>query len=165
MKASKETRELPLYAINAKIMNNIDDLRESEELYKQLLNLYEKTQEEDNSFIGDLINSFNEQFEKMTNNFIFSNIMFKDGVLPKKLKVVSNESELSNKQYIIYPGLTKVKRLSEKQWNINDPLLKLSQRDESVDMSHIFKTNLHISRENILGLDSNLLEIKEQLIY
>ena len=30
--------------------------------------------------------TFNDQFTKMTNNLLFSNIMFKEGILPKKLK-------------------------------------------------------------------------------
>ena len=145
IKASKETRELPLYAINAKNMNNIEDLRNSEDIYKQLLILYEKTSQNDVSFNADLIKSFNEQFERMTNNLIFSNIMFKEGVLPKKLKIFANKSELPIKQYIIYPELLKIKELYENQWNNNNYQLK-ENKDNNFNNNIEFEQNIEIEK-------------------
>ena len=64
-------------------------LNETEKLYVKLLDLFEMTPIKDDSYIGDLIITFNEQFTKMTNNLLNSNIRFKEGVLPKKLKTDS----------------------------------------------------------------------------
>ena len=162
MKVAKDTRELPIYAIYAKIINNNKDLKESEELYKKLLNLYEKTPEKDDSFISDLIFSFNDQFEKMTINLIHSNIIFKEGVLPKKLKIKKSELE-SYSQYIISPKLLKIKELREKQWDIKKPQLKKDDIPKSYEISQFFQTKLHISRDNILGVNNNLLQTREKL--
>ena len=79
----KITRELPLYAISAKIEKNEIRLSKTEKIYLNLLSIYEKTSENDDSFISELVKDFNEQFEKMTNNFINSNIVF-DGTIRHK---------------------------------------------------------------------------------
>ena len=69
----------------------------------------------DDSYIGELIMTFNEQFTKMTNNLLNSNIRFKEGVLPKKLKTDSIKLTESNKQYIISPKQLNINELPEKQ--------------------------------------------------
>ena len=88
MNAIKQTRELPLFTISAKIEKDDKGLNETEKLYVKLLDLFENTPIKDDSYIGELIMTFNEQFTKMTNNLLNSNIRFKEGVLPKKLRLI-----------------------------------------------------------------------------
>ena len=88
MNAIKQTRELPLFTISAKIEKDDKGLNETEKLYVKLLDLFEITPIKDHSYIGELIMTFNEQFTKMTNNLLNSNIRFKEGVLPKKLRLI-----------------------------------------------------------------------------
>ena len=77
MKSIKLTRELPLFAISAKLEKNTQSLNDTEKLYIKLLDLFETTPQKDESFVAELVLTFNDQFTKMTNNLIFSNIIFK----------------------------------------------------------------------------------------
>ena len=89
MNAIKQIRELPLFIISAKIEKDNKALNETEKLYVKLLDLFEITLIKDDYYIGELIMTFNEQFTKMINNLLNSNIRFKKGLLPKKLKTDS----------------------------------------------------------------------------
>jgi MoxR-like ATPase len=119
MKSIKLTRELPLFAISAKLENNTQSLNNTEKLYVKLLDLFQTTPEKDESFIGELVMTFNDQFTKMTNNLLFSNIMFKEGILPKKLRTNTDKLAQSNKQYIIIPKEVYLNDVQEKQWETN----------------------------------------------
>ena len=163
MKSIKETRELPLFAISAKLENNVNGLNQTENLYIKLLDLYENTPEEDESYIGELILTFNDQFTKMTNNLLNSNIFFKEGVLPKKLRTDPNKLGEINKQYIITPKEIKINELPEKQWDSNAININKNVKKSNIDSNQFIKTNLFVSNENIKGVTKNILEEKEKL--
>ena len=163
MKSIKETRELPLFAISAKLEKNTNSLQLTEKLYVKLLDLFEKTPEKDDSYLGELILNFNDQFTKMTNNLLNSNIIFKEGVLPKKLKINTNQSGEINKQYIIFPKEVINNELQEKQWETNSINNNKNTKASNIDSSQFLKTSLFISKENIVGVNKNLLEQKEKL--
>jgi len=163
MKSIKLTRELPLFAISAKLENNIQSLNKTEKLYIKLLDLFETTPQKDESFIGELVLTFNDQFTKMTNNLIFSNIMFKEGILPKKLKTNTDKLGQSNKQYIIVPKEINLNEPNEKQWESNFIKENKTVKKNDLDTSKYMKTNLFISKDTIQGVSKNLLEQKEKL--
>ena len=116
MKCIKLIRELPLYAINAKKENNEEKLRKTEECYIKLLQIYKNIPEQDNSFLGEYVMAFNDQFKKVTNNLINSNVKFDEGILPNKFELEEQTPEKLNEQYIIKPKLTINANLLEKQW-------------------------------------------------
>ena len=161
MKSIKETRELPLFAISAKLEKNSNSLQQTEKLYVKLLDLFEKTPEVDDSYIGELILTFNEQFTKMTNNLIKSKIMFKEGVLPKKLKTDPSKGEL-NKQYIIYPKELAINELVEKQWETKT-IENKKVTNTSINASKILNTSLYVSKDNIAGVKKDILEQEEKM--
>ena len=163
IKSIKGTRELPLFAISAKLENDTNGLHQTEKLYIQLLDLFENSPEVDDSLIGELIMTFNDQFTKMTNNLLNSNIIFKEGVLPKKLK--TNPSKLGeiNKQYIISPKEVILNELYEKQWEANNININKNNKTSTMDAKQLIKTNLFVSNDNITGVNKNLLEQKEKL--
>ena len=163
MKSIKLTRELPLFAISAKLENNTQSLNETEKLYVKLLDLFETTPEKDESFIGELVMTFNDQFTKMTNNLLFSNIMFKEGILPKKLKTTTDKMTQETKQYIIIPKETVLNDTPEKQWESNFVAVNKATKKNDLDTTQFMKTNLFISKDNIQGVNKNLLEQKERL--
>ena len=57
MNAIKQTRELPLFAISAKIANDNKQLNKTEKLYVKLLDLFEITPNKD-EFIYRRINNY-----------------------------------------------------------------------------------------------------------
>ena len=162
MKIIKVTREIPLFAISAKLENNNNRLQQTEKLYLKLLDLFENAPEVDDSYIGELILTFNEQFTQLTNNLIKSNIMFKEGVLPKKLEINPNKLGEINKQYIIYPK-EYINQLQEKQWEIKVINSNNKAKNIKIDISKMISTNLYISDENIIGNNKILLEQKEKI--
>ena len=159
IKCIKYARELPLFAINSKLENNEDSRHKTESLYIKLLSIYEKTSEKDDSFIGGLVMTFNDQFQKMTNNLLNSNIVFKDGILPKKFKL--NKIGF-NKQYIIHPKEINSNILNEKQWE-SKCVNNNKEIKTNFDSIQLFKANLYISNENISGNNRDLLELKEKM--
>ena len=78
------------------------------------------------------------------------------------MKIKKSELE-SYSQYIISPKLLKIKELREKQWEIKKPQLKKDDIPKSYEISQFFQTKLHISRDNILGVNNNLLQTREKL--
>jgi hypothetical protein len=163
MKSIKLTRELPLFAISAKIENNSQSLNETEKLYVKLLDLFEKCPEKDESFIGELVMTFNEQFTKMTNNLLNSNIMFKEGVLPIKLKTSTNKLAQSNKQYIIVPKEIPIIEIQEKHWESNFVRANKNVKKNDIDPNQFLKTSLYVSTNTIHMNSKNLLEQKEKM--
>ena len=163
MRSIKLARELPLFAISAKLEKNNKSLNETEKLYIKLLNLFENTPEKNESFVGELIITFNEQFTKMTNNLLNSNIMFKEGVLPNKLKTNPNKLSQLNKQYIIIPKEMTIYEPNEKQWESNFIRVNKNIKTNDMGLNQYVKTNLYISKDNIQGVNQKLLEQKEKL--
>ena len=163
MKSIKGTRELPLFAISAKLEKDTNGLQQTENLYIKLLDLFENSPEVDDSLIGELIMTFNDQFTKMTNNLLNSNIIFKEGILPKKLK--TNPSKLGeiNNQYIISPKEIIINELYEKQWEANNISMNKDKKTNTINAQQLIKTNLFVSNDNIAGVNKNLLEQKEKL--
>ena len=157
----KITRELPLYAISAKIEKNEVKLRKTEKIYLKLLNIYEKTPENDDSFISDLVLDFTEQFKKITINLINSNIRFGE-ILPKKLKLTNfkKDSDLYNEQYIIYPKKKKIFELNEKQWEINDKNNK-KYNNQNENMDDYLKEYYFTSNNFISNANDSLYEIEQ----
>ena len=77
MKSIKLTRELPLFAISAKLENNTHNLNETEKLYVKLLDLFETTPEKDESFVVELVMTFNDPFKNEIHiSFNFPNLFF-----------------------------------------------------------------------------------------
>ena len=163
MNAIKQTRELPLFTISAKIEKDDKGLNEAEKLYVKLLDLFEMTPIKDDSYIGDLIMTFNEQFTKMTNNLLNSNIRFKEGVLPKKLKTDSIKFTESNKQYIISPKQLNINELPEKQWESNYVTSNKNIKTSYIDANQFLKQSFYVSNDNIIGMKNNLLQQEEKI--
>ena len=160
MKSIKETRELPLFAISAKLNNN--NLDKTEKLYIKLLDLYENTPETDDLFIGELILTFNDQFTKMANNLLNSNIMFKEGVLPKIKSNPTKKGEI-NKQYIISPKEIIVIEFIENQWETNKTNINHNNTKTKIDQNQYIQTNFNVSTSNIRGVNDDMLKQKEKL--
>ena len=164
MKSIKETRELPLFILNAKLENNNNKLEKTQKLYVKLLDLYENTPEVDDSFIGDLILTFNEQFEKMTNNLLYSNIYFSEGVLPKKLKIIPKRTAELNKQYIIFPKEAINNEIPEKTWEIQN--LNNGQKlkgNKKLEIKNYINQNLNISENDLIDINKDIQKQKERM--
>ena len=160
MKSIKLTRELPLFAISAKLENNTIRLRETEKLFIKLLDLYENTPEKNDSLISELIITFNEQFTKMTNNLLKSNIIPKEGTLPNKLKIDINES-IQSKQYVIIPKQDNINEIPEIQWESNsNHRIKYTKKNELSNQSIIITKS--VSNDNINNVNNDLLREKEK---
>ena len=157
----KLTRELPLFAISAKIENDKDSINKTEKLYIKLLDLFESIPEEDESFIGDKTKAFNDEFTKMTNNLINSNIIFKEGVIPKKLKTNQENSATLNKQYIILPKEKSLDAVPENQWK-GDFSNESNKKDKVNEIVQNIKNNTYISKEEVITASMDMEKIKNE---
>ena len=99
---------------------------------------------------------------KWTNNLLYSNIIFKEGVLLKKLKTNPSKFREINKQYIISPKEVILNELNEKQWEANNININNNNKTSSINANQFIKTDLFVTYDNINGVNKNLLEQKEK---
>jgi hypothetical protein len=150
IKSIKGTRELPLFAISAKLENDTDGLNQTEKLYIQLLDLFENSPEVDDSLIGELIMTFNDQFTKMTNNLLNSNIIFNS---KKWKKHSSNENKKFYEHVIMNENIEKI--FSQKYMTIFNIFLN-NQRNIKVGDADFYLS------PKIMMFDTFLLDIKNK---
>ena len=151
---------MPLYAISAKIEKNEIYLKKTETIYLELLSLYNKIPKNDDSLMSDLIKDFFEHFEKMTNNLSNSNVRFGE-IIPSSLKIYKN-SEIFDKQYIIYPKEKKIIELNEKQWEVENNNKSKNKREIENNIFHKYLEDDYISENNIKAVNISLNEFKKK---
>ena len=143
MKSIKIIRELPLFAINAKIEKNEKKLRKTEEIYVKLLQIYRSVPEQDFSLLGEYVMSFNDQFRKVTSNLMNSNVKFDKDIIPNKFKLEEQTPNKLNEQYIIMPKQSIISNLIEKPWiDTSEKQIDIKQNYETLLTPFISETGI-----------------------
>ena len=146
-------RELPLFIVNS--LNNKDNLKIAEQIYLKLLVIYNGIEKNDESLFCNLIKSFSDSFEKMTNNLIKSKVDLKE-LLPSKFKI--NVNEQSDKEYIKIPKKNSIELIRFLYWNICKK--EEENRTSSIKKAEDIMTEFSISTDS-LDKSLNDLEIKK----
>lgn len=157
----KATRELPIYAVTTKSSNG--NLKEVEDLYIRLLDIYDQLPSDNESFISGLINSFINQFSKMTNNLACSGIRFKDGVIPNKLVIEPNQKKVE-KQYIFIPFKKIPEQLDNDKWKIiySTSRSQINNR-KTFEQQKIYKGLTYVSQTNLKNTQKHIDNVNQEL--
>ena len=147
-------RELPLYIVSS--LDNKDNLKKAEKIYLQLLVIYNLISKNDESLLCNLIKSFSDSFEKMTNNLIKSKVNL-ENLLPSKF--IINNNEINDKEYIKIPNKKSIDLIQFLFWNISKK--EDDYRNSIIKKTEDIMTEFSISSDN---LDKSLSDLEKKKI-